>query len=1236
MPFLHKINIWFRNLGLRKKIIVLISVMIFFLVLNSAISYYLGYLEVPPQIHLEMFSIVLVVTILALVLAIYIGLLVSSTIVNPVKILANKMRLVSEGNIDIEPQKVKYSDEIGDLNISFNKMTDRLRCLINNEAATSERERFLRNIILASITTLQTNKVLGTVVIETGKRFNAAKCYFIRYDDLNKKFLPIRDYEIYLSSLDNKDLTGKTIELEEFEPFLHILLQQRQELVISDVLKMDLPDKTRKFFEYYNIKSFIAAPVLFQERPIGILMADFDNAGKDLQQEEIQLFTSIADQSAIVVHQTELFQEARTARDRANTLRSIVTDIRNSLDINETLNTISKEIADLMNVNIVYLAEFPDRRTYKNWKLRVAIGLSIDTVTINREGLEYWCEKALYAMNNFTVSDIDKADIPDYFKHNCRLFNIKSIIGIPIKKGEEIWGSLSVADSQQRNWTDEEINLLQTIADQIYIAINQSELFTSTRKLADREASLRRVTEAIKGSLDLNEILRIVCTETVNLFNVDRSYIIEFPNIQDYSLWKIREDYRINENIPSLKNIDLPDKQVNEYLTQNYYLEGKNFIVNDLLKNDYPDFLKTLKTVGIRSILGIPIKSGNIVWGILSIAMVNISREWTDEEISLLENITGRVSIAIRQAELYSKTEENVRKERFLRTINNEILTNNTFEEAVNNICKEIGTLFDVDRVAIRIFDPVYRNFSEVKCEHRKNESILSSIGRGIYPEELNEYLIREIGEKKQIIQINDINNPQYPEILRTIFKSLNVKSIIIAPVIYKDTFFALLYLTNTVKQRNWKEKDIEIIQPLTQQIALGINMFNVMNKLAKSLDTEKVIKDIILTSREMTDKKQIFDYLLKKLADMFNVKRTLHVHYDEYNNLTVENEYIKNNGHELKALIGQPVLKPEHTAELTPKSFKNTIVINNVNTEIHDNKLKEYLINNDIQALVICSKSYKYPEQSEESVTATTILCSDHPRIWSANEVDSFRLIIDASSLVSFEILQRKESEETRRTFLATLTHDLRSPLNAEQKAIEAILSGRLGTSLNNFSEYLEDIYKTNEELLRMVNNILSVYHYEEGKFELKLEEVNIAELVETSVSVMRPLANAQNMKINMDIESKLPLVRADRDEILRVINNLVNNAIKHNARGTTINISVKVTDEKIQVAVQDNGKGIAEEEKKKIFQRYPTAKRKIGTGLGLYLSKQIIDAHDGNIWFETELGKGTTFYFTLPIIDA
>ncbi|MFH0702352.1 MAG: ATP-binding protein, partial [bacterium] len=209
--------------------------------------------------------------------------------------------------------------------------------------------------------------------------------------------------------------------------------------------------------------------------------------------------------------------------------------------------------------------------------------------------------------------------------------------------------------------------------------------------------------------------------------------------------------------------------------------------------------------------------------------------------------------------------------------------------------------------------------------------------------------------------------------------------------------------------------------------------------------------------------------------------------------------------------------------------------------------------------------------------------------------------------SIQKTETKQREEIEEIRKTFIATLTHDLKSPLIAEQKAIEFMLSKNPETPVKNYFEYLEDIHKTNEELLRIVNNLAAVYHYESGIPELRFEAQNISAMINDTVKSLIYLAKDKNIEITVDINKDLPLVMVDKLEINRVLINLISNAIKHTEKNTKVKIAAQRTGNEVVVSVSDNGSGISESISPKIFQRYPTAKREIGTGLGLYLSAKI-----------------------------
>ncbi|OGI21961.1 MAG: hypothetical protein A2287_06400 [Candidatus Melainabacteria bacterium RIFOXYA12_FULL_32_12] len=922
--------------------------------------------------------------------------------------------------------------------------------------------------------------------------------------------------------------------------------------------------------------------------------------------------------------------------EREGLLRRITETIRESLDINEVLTIICEEVARLFDADRAVIVEYPNNQNYQEYIVRREY-LANPKVKGFSENFDpragaYWGENVLNKGTTLAIDNISQSDTPDYFKTNYLTMGINSIINVPIMREPNKWGTLGLSTIRLKHWTEDEINLLETIADQIYIAINQAELYSITKKQAEKSDLIRRIIEAIGGTLDSEAIFNIVCNEILDLFKVDRVAIGEFIAPGDYS--KLSRIVEVTSNPAIIKHyqVDIPF-ELNKYLGEKIVEKGQDVRIDNIEDEEVPDFYRDFHhKIGTKSILNIPIRRGDKKLGIMAIYQNSYFRHWTDEEVDLMHIIAKQVYIAVRQAELYSDTKNLADRENLLRTIINEILTSESLIEALNSISTEVGNLFDIDRVTLRLYDPILKAFTDIASQYRKSENIPPVKSATKISPELDQFLIQELFEKGEILVINNLNDPKLPEAVRDNWKEINVKSIVIAPITYKDTPLAAIFLTNTEKDNAISPSSSDLLALIAQQIAIGINMFQLTDKLNKSLNSERIIRDILFESRKQEKHDQIYNYLLEKLAKLFDVSRVLHLHYDKNRNLTVHNEVLVNK--ELEPILNQPILLAKFTEELEPKTYGEAIVINDIDKEISNPELKEYLKSKNIESFVIYPLAKRLPAEKRELITATTMLCSIHPKLWASNEIDAFKLAIDTTSLVYFELIERKESEDTRNTFIATLTHDLRSPISAEQKALEAILSKKLGLSLENFSDYLEDIYRINEELLRIVNNLLSIYHYESGKFTLNLQPNNIQDIISHAVRSMIPLAKDQQSEITTNIQENLPEIMIDRDEINRVITNLISNAIKHTRKGTAITISAHKTDNEIQIAVSDNGQGIPESERSKIFQRYPTTKRKIGTGLGLYLSKQIIDAHQGKIWFYTKLGEGTTFYFTLPTI--
>ena len=233
-----------------------------------------------------------------------------------------------------------------------------------------------------------------------------------------------------------------------------------------------------------------------------------------------------------------------------------------------------------------------------------------------------------------------------------------------------------------------------------------------------------------------------------------------------------------------------------------------------------------------------------------------------------------------------------------------------------------------------------------------------------------------------------------------------------------------------------------------------------------------------------------------------------------------------------------------------------------------------------------------------------------------------------------------QKETERLRDDFIATLTHDLRTPLLAAIQTLKFFLDGSLGDLGEQQKVLLSTMLQSNEDLLGLVNALLEVYRFESGKLSLCKTVFSIKDLVIQCYDELEPLSKKKDIQFNLscDLEEDL-LIDADRAEIKRVIINLCGNALNYTNKGGIIDIYVKAQSGDLIFSVADNGNGIPKEDIPHLFMRFSqgtSKKRSTGTGLGLYLSRQIIEAHGGKIWVESKVNKGSEFSFLLTNVVA
>ncbi|MEM9924114.1 MAG: hybrid sensor histidine kinase/response regulator [Cyanobacteria bacterium P01_D01_bin.50] len=232
----------------------------------------------------------------------------------------------------------------------------------------------------------------------------------------------------------------------------------------------------------------------------------------------------------------------------------------------------------------------------------------------------------------------------------------------------------------------------------------------------------------------------------------------------------------------------------------------------------------------------------------------------------------------------------------------------------------------------------------------------------------------------------------------------------------------------------------------------------------------------------------------------------------------------------------------------------------------------------------------------------------------------------------------ERDEIARQREDFVSRLTHDLRTPLVAEERMMILFLEGALGELSPSMQEALTIMARSNSNLLAMVNTLLEVYRFEAGRKTLAFIPFDVCQLIEEVASNLSPLAQQKGLVIKVDIQQSANPTKlmGDRLELHRLFTNLVGNAIKFTENGSiTMFLTTESSDYgAITIKVVDTGQGISPEQQATLFERFrPGSHKRSGSGLGLYLSRRIVEAHKGNIEVNSELGKGSIFTVTLPM---
>lgn len=713
--------------------------------------------------------------------------------------------------------------------------------LYDDTKKTAEREMILRKIIEGIRSSLDINTIKNTIVNEIGKVFNADRCILLTRGFENNT-LSIDEFSEYKTENVENSFINLNIEAPEVSWFVNAFKNNREFCYsnVEDFLEQNNLKGTleEKFLRENSIQSTYNVPISYSDKVFGFVVLEYISKQHKLEDVDMIFLRTIAAQAGIAFNQAESFKRTKIQAEKESLLRRIFEDIRSSLDINSIKTNIVQGTGKALGADICFIMDYEAEEDnfviheYSEYrssdKEKSFVNFDTQDAKVKRfvDSFRQRQELIIGNMDEYIVQNNLQGTLEEEF---LRDYGIKSSYNTPIIYSEHLFGYLVIEyTNNYRDYDSDNLAFIRTIANQAGIALHQADLYKQTQMQAEREAFIRNIIETVGESLSLETVLNAICKEVFELFKPDRVAIENYPDLSDYKKWSVNAQYKSGEDILSVQDIDYPAES-KEYLGIRLLEEGRDIMADDLGKSDLPDyFIKTHKQMHVKSLMAIPLKSGDKKWGVLVLSQVHKYRKWTQKELQLLHTVANQSSIAIRQAELYSQVKTQAEREKFGRNII-EILRSTIDKNTIKNLfVRYIGKFFNANRVVFSEYDEKNKIYLPIdrQSEYLSSPKEKSFVGFDWTNEEAADF-IQPLLEKRELII------PCWPEYINqnyksqefiSLFEEAGVKSSYNFPVLYQERIIGFFCIEFTKEDCvKLDEGDINMIRNICLQAGIAL-----------------------------------------------------------------------------------------------------------------------------------------------------------------------------------------------------------------------------------------------------------------------------------------------------------------------------------------------------------------------------------------------------------------------------